>query len=220
MKKDPSQTFVRTETVENSRVVRVAIADRMVNDTCVNCHNSRTDSPKTDSRLGDVRGVLEVTIGIDAQLAMNRRMLTMVGIICATALFLVGGFFILFIRSLVKPIRVVMQRLYESAAKTAPASDEVSNAAQSLASGSTEQAATLKDTSSTMKRIAGMVQSNRASMEAAVAEMKLASQSTEVSNRSWEEMSRSTGSMRHSTAEMSKVSARSTMLRFRPTYWL
>ena len=50
-------------------MVRVALADRMVADACVNCHNSHPESPKTDWKLGDVRGVLEVETAIDGQLA-------------------------------------------------------------------------------------------------------------------------------------------------------
>jgi signal transduction histidine kinase len=36
---------------------------------CVNCHNTLAESPKKDWKLGDVRGVLEVTSVIDAELA-------------------------------------------------------------------------------------------------------------------------------------------------------
>ena len=35
----------------------------------MNCHNADPQSPKTDWKLGDMRGVLEVTSVIDAQLA-------------------------------------------------------------------------------------------------------------------------------------------------------
>jgi hypothetical protein len=41
----------------------------MVVQACVNCHNTIADSPRKDWKLGDVRGVLEVTSVIDAELA-------------------------------------------------------------------------------------------------------------------------------------------------------
>ncbi|WP_282608777.1 methyl-accepting chemotaxis protein [Pelagibius sp. Alg239-R121] len=66
---NPDETFVRQESQNGQEVVRVAIADRMVAEACVNCHNGHPDSPKTDWAMGDVRGVLEVDTVIDTQLA-------------------------------------------------------------------------------------------------------------------------------------------------------
>ena len=66
---NPDGTFVRQETLGEQEVVRVAIADRMVAQACVDCHNSIPGSPKTDWQLGDVRGVLEVDTVIGQQLA-------------------------------------------------------------------------------------------------------------------------------------------------------
>ena len=65
---NPDQSVVLASKVDGSDVVRVAIADRMVSQACVNCHNSHPESPKTDWKLGDLRGVLEVTSNIDAPL--------------------------------------------------------------------------------------------------------------------------------------------------------
>lgn len=66
---NPDATFSRQEEQGGVQVVRVAMADHMVADACVNCHNAHPDSPKTDWALGDVRGVLEVTTTIDEALA-------------------------------------------------------------------------------------------------------------------------------------------------------
>ncbi len=38
------------------------IAPILMGQTCVNCHNTHPDSPKTDWKVGDVRGIQEVTI--------------------------------------------------------------------------------------------------------------------------------------------------------------
>ena len=69
LNKNPDQTFVKEETRDGRQVVRVAVADRMVAEACVNCHNKHSLSPKTDWKLGDVRGVLEVNSVLTAQLA-------------------------------------------------------------------------------------------------------------------------------------------------------
>jgi len=66
---NPDQVFSRQETRDGKEIVRVAISDKMVAKGCVSCHNSHSASPKTDWKLGDVRGVLEVTSVIDSQLA-------------------------------------------------------------------------------------------------------------------------------------------------------
>ncbi len=77
-KSNPNETFVKTETQGGSEVVRVAVADKMIAQGCVNCHNSRADTPKDDWKLNDVRGVLEVITPIDVQLAGNSSMLSTV----------------------------------------------------------------------------------------------------------------------------------------------
>ena len=62
------EPVILREQQEGVEVIRVAVADEMNALSCVNCHNSRADTPKSDWQLGDVRGVLEVTIPIQSQL--------------------------------------------------------------------------------------------------------------------------------------------------------
>ena len=70
LKENPDKPFVRHESHADGReMVRVGIADTMVSDVCVICHNGRADSPKADWQLGDLRGVLEITNPIDVQIA-------------------------------------------------------------------------------------------------------------------------------------------------------
>ena len=75
---DPNTAFVRQEKYGGMEVVRVAVADKMIAQACVNCHNSRHDTPKNDWKLNDVRGVLEVISPISTQLANNSSMLNKV----------------------------------------------------------------------------------------------------------------------------------------------
>ncbi|MCG8693046.1 MAG: methyl-accepting chemotaxis protein, partial [Minwuiales bacterium] len=67
--REPEQVFSRRERRDGKEGVRIAVADKMVAQACVDCHNSHQQSPKLDWKLGDVRGVLEVDTVIDAQLA-------------------------------------------------------------------------------------------------------------------------------------------------------
>jgi len=66
---NPDKVFTKQETINGKEVVRVAVPDKMVAKGCVSCHNSHAASPKTDWKLGDVRGVLEVSTVITPQLA-------------------------------------------------------------------------------------------------------------------------------------------------------
>ena len=65
------EPFSRNELLNGKEVVRVAIPDYMVADACVKCHNTRADTPKNDWKLGDVRGVLEVVIPMENQIAAS-----------------------------------------------------------------------------------------------------------------------------------------------------
>jgi len=69
------EPFSRAEKLDGKEVVRVAIPDYMVADACVNCHNTRADTPKNDWKLGDVRGVLEVIVPIEDQIAASNNVI-------------------------------------------------------------------------------------------------------------------------------------------------
>ena len=65
---NPNSSF-REVTMMNGRpVLRYATADVM-HDACINCHNNHIDSPKTDWKVGDVRGVIEVEMSLEGVLA-------------------------------------------------------------------------------------------------------------------------------------------------------
>ncbi len=69
LKANPEETFSRLDRYNGVLSMRYASADRMVSQVCVNCHNSRPDTPKSDWKMGDVRGVLEVVIPVETGLA-------------------------------------------------------------------------------------------------------------------------------------------------------
>ncbi|WP_146183829.1 response regulator [Limnohabitans sp. T6-20] len=63
LKEQPNKPYVREEVMNGSRVLRFAQADRML-PNCVACHNSYPGSPRTDWKVGDVRGALEVVLPV------------------------------------------------------------------------------------------------------------------------------------------------------------
>lgn len=94
LERHPDDPFVRVEKIDGAETVRIAIADRMAAQSCVDCHNEHAASPKTDWKLGDVRGVLEVSQPLDRQLAGNAQIVYNASLItigsAATIFVLVG----------------------------------------------------------------------------------------------------------------------------------
>jgi hypothetical protein len=61
LKVKPSAAFSAVEGTGAERVLRYARGDTMRAE-CVSCHNSHPDSPKTDWAVGDLRGVLAISV--------------------------------------------------------------------------------------------------------------------------------------------------------------
>ena len=68
----PDQPFYRFEEFQGRQSLRYAAADQKMTAGCVSCHNTHPDSPKTDWKLGDVRGVLEIIRPLDSIIAQTR----------------------------------------------------------------------------------------------------------------------------------------------------
>ncbi|WP_415896633.1 ATP-binding protein [Neptuniibacter sp. QD57_21] len=61
LNENPESEYIKVlKNKQGETVVRVAIADKLVAEACVQCHNHHPFSPKVDWKLGDVRGILEV----------------------------------------------------------------------------------------------------------------------------------------------------------------
>jgi len=86
LSKNPEQSFTKVETINGNTIVRVAVADTMISEACVSCHNSHPQTPKNDWKLGDLRGVLEINIPISGQLAAGEKLSNFIlgGIIIGT----------------------------------------------------------------------------------------------------------------------------------------
>ncbi len=70
LREHPDEPFFRFEDFAGRPALRYARADRM-RASCVSCHNSHPASPKTDWKVGDVRGVLEVIRPLDRVVAQT-----------------------------------------------------------------------------------------------------------------------------------------------------
>jgi methyl-accepting chemotaxis protein len=101
---NPQGFLSQNDTRDGKSIVRVAVADTMDSQTCVNCHNSTPGSPKRDWKLGDVRGVLEVTMVIDQQLTHGTVLSTAIIVAVGLIGILLIGITLAVTRSVTKPI--------------------------------------------------------------------------------------------------------------------
>lgn len=62
----PNEPYAREDFVDGRLMFRAAFADFMSEKACVECHNTRADTPKNDWKLGDARGVIEVTLPLSS----------------------------------------------------------------------------------------------------------------------------------------------------------
>jgi serine/threonine protein kinase len=71
LRDDPDEPYYRFEDVDGRPSLRYTIARRM-QETCIRCHNNHADSTKTDWKVGDVRGVVEIIRPLDRDVARTR----------------------------------------------------------------------------------------------------------------------------------------------------
>jgi diguanylate cyclase (GGDEF)-like protein/PAS domain S-box-containing protein len=68
---NPQEHYFRFEQQGNNSILRYATADVM-RPQCIACHNSHPDSPKTNWKVGDVRGVLVISLPLNTITAQTR----------------------------------------------------------------------------------------------------------------------------------------------------
>ncbi len=110
LRKNPDGTYVQKTKNNGANTVRVAVADKMVDTACVNCHNSHPDTPFANWKLGDVRGVLEVNTNIDTQInngyGVSR---TIILSILFTLLTILGFTWFMIKQKIIKPFEQAVQ---------------------------------------------------------------------------------------------------------------
>jgi C4-dicarboxylate-specific signal transduction histidine kinase len=69
--------YHKRDTIDGKQVLRVAVADFMSDQACVDCHNNsplKTWEEDSKWKLGDKRGVIEIIMPLDEELAANNEM--------------------------------------------------------------------------------------------------------------------------------------------------
>ena len=113
MQVSPGEKFWRFETYQGQPSIRFAIADRMKK-SCVDCHNSHPNSPRTDWKVDDVRGVLEIIRPIGKEVASTHSAL----LYTINGAVMVYGFGLLGVLLLLQRVHHTSQRLRQTEART------------------------------------------------------------------------------------------------------
>ena len=110
LEQDPDTPVYRLETVDGRLSMRYGVADVMVAQACVDCHNTHPESPKTDWQLGDVRGVIEVVVPVDEVDARMQQSAASVGIGVILGFALLIGIVLWMLRgAIIKPLGKLQQ---------------------------------------------------------------------------------------------------------------
>lgn len=72
LRETPDEPYYRFEDYKGRPSLRFAKA-RVMAQSCVNCHNTHPDSPRTDWKTGEVRGVLEIIRPLDQDIERTRK---------------------------------------------------------------------------------------------------------------------------------------------------
>jgi methyl-accepting chemotaxis protein-1 (serine sensor receptor) len=117
LQKNPDTNITEIATVAGKTIVRIAVADIMVSQDCVACHNGLASSPKTDWKLGDLRGVLAVQKDISTEIAQANTLATRIALVLFLVSLVIIAFLYLTINSLIKKPLVYVGKVLNNVAQ-------------------------------------------------------------------------------------------------------
>jgi len=209
--KDPKKSFAIAETMDGVQVVRVALADTMSQQGCVNCHNSHPKTPKNDWQLNDVRGVLEVQVPIASQLASASKLnMTIAALVILALVATISLLFFMFRRLISNRLRSVSAALEDIADGDGDLSqrldetprDEIGNVStafnhfisqlEKILTGINQQVAQLSKTTQSMQGITQETQSGALNQQALADQVASAMNDMKASTQEMAEIAAST----------------------------
>ena len=128
-------TYTQVIDKNGERFLQVAVADTMSTETCVSCHNAHPLTPKNDWKLGDVRGVLEVTRNLEPFVAYGHSISTNIIIMFIMLLAIVGGVMYLVakkIYNILKQQRQLNAELTDTVSQLADANKQIQSTTEQL----------------------------------------------------------------------------------------
>ena len=117
-KQNSDGMYVKRDNIDGKEVLRVAVADYMTSQACVDCHNSHPDRTWKLNKwqLGDKRGVLEVITPLEDDIAANHETRNYIlALITVTVVFLLSYYTYMIIRGEQELEEVVSDKMKEFA---------------------------------------------------------------------------------------------------------
>lgn len=159
-KKDKDGMYIKEDLESTPRRIRVAIADKMSAQSCVNCHNSHPKSPFTNWKIGDVRGVLEVETNIEDVLKANAQVsATTWGLTSLTGVSLIV-LLIFVLQFVIQPIKTTTRELSQATKDIFQISEALSHTSNDLKDSANRQASSFTETSAAIEAVSTKVQDN------------------------------------------------------------
>ncbi len=205
---------------ESKNTVRIFRAVKL-SKSCLLCHGDPATSASlwgndkgldpTGSRMegwkeGELHGAFEVIQSLDPVDAQLRTSLLKAGGVAVFGILVtVAIFFIVVRRSITNPIDAIIGNLNEGAEQVSSAAGLVSSSSQTLAEGSSDQAASIEETSSSMAEMESMTKKNAKNAGHADELMKKAIQVVTVANTSMEELTQSMEDISKASEETAKI---------------
>ncbi|NRA21902.1 MAG: HAMP domain-containing protein [Oceanospirillaceae bacterium] len=116
LNKDPDAILDKLQIVNGQPIISVAVSDTMVAQGCVDCHNSRADTPKNDWKLNDVRGILQIDTNIESLLAAGRlTSMKIIGTLLIVLIIMLLSIFVIFRRTIGSRINDLVKAMEEIA---------------------------------------------------------------------------------------------------------
>lgn len=120
---NPESSYSKTISNKHTTIVKVAVADPLISQACVNCHNNHPLSPKIDWQIGEVRGVLEVITQIDDAILKGHILGLKLSLFICIAILTVSALIFFLHRSLIlTPIRK-LAHMMETISKDIPSEE-------------------------------------------------------------------------------------------------
>lgn len=158
LKAQPDEIYTRFYDEKGAERLRIAIADKMVSNSCINCHNSHPQSPFRQWKVGDVRGVLEIETPLAPQMASTRQAVAGISLFIACGGLLLIGFIFLLVRQfVVGPIHLVAESLRNASDLTLERSSGIRTSSAEVSQGAMTQAAAITESSASLEQIEAMV---------------------------------------------------------------
>ncbi|MFT3783623.1 MAG: methyl-accepting chemotaxis protein [Nibricoccus sp.] len=164
-------------------------------------------APKVTDRIGAVRASLrdiQDKLDQEASRVEKQNQLLVLGFsILGIVIGSIGAWWIT--RSVNGPIRALTSRLTGGAEHTAAAAGQVTSASQSMADGSSRQAAALEESSASLEEMAGMTRKNAENAQSAKALANQTRAAADAGSDDMKEMKVAMSAIQSSSAEVSKI---------------